>query len=235
MLIISYFISLSILQDKNDRLKVVFNDPQEEEKQKRIQLEQIKYLSRSMYNHQNQLSRFKVLFSKEIAPDQQKKNLANSVLKRIIHTMGLVVKTVQVFADSYPYRPDEGEITEKLCLHFFKQLQSSMQNFSECIIHLDDSEVTVNKVRSLLEDCQQDLAEVTNEKTVKEPMKSSDLSRDKISNTKPKHVVKMVRGQKNAEKDLIKKKTELSVVQKARQTILRQNVQKVFEKVKIHY
>jgi len=226
LLIISYFISLSILQDKYDRLKVVFNDPQEEEKQKRIQLEQIKYLSRSMYNHQNQLSRFKVLFSKEIAADQQKKNLTNSVLKRIIHTMGLVVKTVQVFADSYPYRPDEGEITEKLCVHFFKQLQSSMQNFSECIIHLDDSEVTVNKVRSLLEDCEQDLAGVTNEKTVKPPQ-----SRDKISNTKPKQVVKVVRSQRNAEKNLIKKKTELSVVQKARQKILRQNVQKVFEKV----
>ena len=94
---------------KYERLKVIYNDPQDEEKQKRIQVEQIKYLSRSMYNLQNQMSRFKSSFK-----TQETKQL-NPLLKRVIHTMRQVIKTIQSFAETYPYRPSNDKITEKTC------------------------------------------------------------------------------------------------------------------------
>jgi len=182
-----------------------------------------------MYNHQNQLSRFKVLLSK----DQQKKNQANPVLKRIIHTMGLVVKTVQVFADLYPYRPDMGEITEKLYAHFFKQLQCSMQNFSQCISHLDESQLLINKLKDLLDECGQNFVP-SSEMPIKQTVKvSKDLSKFKTNIPKAKQIVKVVHGQRSMDgkKSLIKKKPELSGDKKARLMILRQNVQRVFKKV----
>jgi hypothetical protein len=113
---------------KYERLKVIYNDPQDEEKQKRIQVEQIKYLSRSMYNLQNQMSRFKSSFK-----TQETKQL-NPLLKRVIHTMRQVIKTIHSFAETYPYRPSNDKITEKLCAHFYKQLQLSIENYTDCIL-----------------------------------------------------------------------------------------------------
>ena len=114
----------------------MFNDPAEEEKQRRIQMEQIKYLSRSMYNLQNQMSRFSTMYAKETTDKKR-----TDVLKRIIHTMKQVVKTTQVFGEAYPYRPDDGQITEKLCAHFYKQLHSSVANFSNCVNELTNSDI----------------------------------------------------------------------------------------------
>jgi hypothetical protein len=113
---------------KHERLKIVFNEPVAEEKQKRLQLEQIKYLSRSMYNLQNQMSRFGRPESEPQSANQAKHSI--SPMARLVHTMRQVIKSTGSFAEFYAYRPDNSLVGEKLCAHFYKQLRLSIENFS---------------------------------------------------------------------------------------------------------
>lgn len=128
-----------ILKVKFERLKIVFNDRAEEEKQKQIQLGQLKYLSRSTYNSQMQLSKFKSQMTKpSSASSKSPIREANSQkgltpTGRLCHTMRLVNKSIHAFADFYPYRPDNDLKSEKLCFHFYKQVHSCVDNFSQCI------------------------------------------------------------------------------------------------------
>jgi hypothetical protein len=107
----------------------VYNDPGEEKKQSKQQLEQIKHLSRSMYDFQNQLIHLKQTFYQPHA----KKTAAMTPIGRLIHTMRQVNRLNQSFADLYAYRPDNDLITEKLCYHFYKQMHLSVLNFSQCV------------------------------------------------------------------------------------------------------
>ena len=138
---------------KHERLKIVFNDPVEEEKQKRIQLEQIKYLSRSMYNLQNQMSQFK--FNTHKVESQSNVKTSITPVARLAHTMRQVNKLTGVFADFYPYRPDNNLISEKLCFHFYKQLHASIEKFSEQInfIPIDTAISVSDRLNSMMLSC----------------------------------------------------------------------------------
>lgn len=180
-------------------MKIVFNDPQEEEKQKRILLEQIKYLLRSSYNLQNQINRIKIQFTK---PAEKVTKTSMSPAARLTHTMRQVIKTINIFADLYPYRPDNDLSTEKLCNCFYKQLQLSIENFNQCLLLISNqsndfttSNLTIEKLNNLLLNCNH-LFEESNEGIAKEvPTK---LSAEKIATKiKPKlNVIRMPRTQK---------------------------------------
>lgn len=131
---------------KYERLKIVFNDPLEEEKQKRLQLEQIKYLSRSMYNLQNQMSRFS-----RAQLEQQANQTKHSIspMARLVHTMRQVIKSTGSFAEFYAYRPDNCLVAEKLCAHFYKQLRLSIENFNASGVPVE----VAGRLNQLLDGC----------------------------------------------------------------------------------
>lgn len=128
---------------KLERLKIVLNDPIEEEKQHRIQLEQLKYLSRTMYNSQMQLGKLKqqIVAKPTTSPSREPTPSASSGSSKLItpvgrlcHTMRLVNKSIHSFADIYPYRADNNPRSDRLCFHFYKQVHSCVENFNRCIL-----------------------------------------------------------------------------------------------------
>ena len=149
---ILFFFKLKV---KYERLKIVFNDPLEEEKQKRIQLEQIKYLSRSMYNLQNQMNQLKLSSQSQHQVNEKSSTSILTPLARLTHTMRQVNKLIGVFTEFYPYRPDNNLTSEKLCFHFYKQLHASIQSFGEQLhfIQTDGMGVVSNKLQMLLLNC----------------------------------------------------------------------------------
>ncbi|RNA29862.1 hypothetical protein BpHYR1_029459 [Brachionus plicatilis] len=123
----------------------MFNDPVEEEKQNRIHIEQIKYLSRSIYNYQNQISTLRTQIKKD-------KGLS-STYQRLIHTMRQIVKLIISFEEIYPYRQDKNAISEKLCAQFYKHLNMSIKNFADCLTNCEHNYVI--QLKNLIENCDQ--------------------------------------------------------------------------------
>ena len=178
-----------LLKVKNERLKIVFNDPIEEEKQKRIQLEQIKYLSRSMYNLQNQMNQLKL--NSQSHQQSNEKSSSITPLARLAHTMRQVNKLTGVFAEFYPYRPDNNLTSEKLCFHFYKQLHASIQSFGEQLhfIPLDGMGGVSQKLEILLLNCDkyfsdynQQLEEQTVNKNKNQPQKQQSNKSNQVLN-----------------------------------------------------
>ena len=116
---------------------MVFNDPIEERKQSKQQMEQIKHLSRSVYNFQNQLTQLRQQGLTVVRKEHQKHAL--TPIARLIHTMRQVNRLTCSFAELYPYRPDSNAIAERLCFHFYKQLHLSVDSFNQCINSVSDS------------------------------------------------------------------------------------------------
>lgn len=114
-------------------MKIVLNDPIEEEKQEKIQLDQIKFWSRSMYNSQMQLNKLKMQISTSTISTPQRDTVLTPI-GRLCHTMRLVNKSIRAFADFYPYRSDNDPRSEKLCFHFYKQVHSCVDHFNQCIL-----------------------------------------------------------------------------------------------------
>mgnify|MGYP001810479667 CR=1 FL=1 len=56
-----------------------------------------------------------------------------SLLSRLVHLMRQLFKTVNLFAESYPYRADNELFTEKLCFNFHKQLDMSIRHYLDCL------------------------------------------------------------------------------------------------------
>ena len=178
---------------KHERLKVVCNDQQEEEKQKRIQREQIKYLSRTMYTLKNQMGLFQTQFKQEINKGNEEQKLM-AILTRVVHTMRQVIKTINVFADSFPYRPLNDSLTDKLCVHFYKQLNLSIDSFTECIVKLNElthqfnhvefeSKSVVDRLSSLLLNCNHhfvDINSVDIDMQIKPVKRQESVDRKKI-------------------------------------------------------
>lgn len=128
---------------KDERLKIVFNDPVEEEKQNRIHIEQIKYLSRSIYNYQNQISTLRSQIKKDKS--------MTSVHQRLIHTIRQIIKLIVSFGEIYPYRQDKNVISEKLCTQFYKHLNMSIKNFIDCLTNYEQSYII--QLNNLIQSC----------------------------------------------------------------------------------
>ena len=91
-----------------------------------------------MYTLQNQMGLFRTQFAQEINKGNEKPKLM-AILTRVVHTMRQVIKTINTFADSFPYRPLNDSLTDKLCAHFYKQLNLSIESFTECIMKLTEA------------------------------------------------------------------------------------------------
>ncbi len=76
-------------------------------------------------------------------------------LARLVHTMRQVNKLTGVFAEFYPYRPDNNLTSEKLCFHFYKQLHASIQSFGEQLhfVPVDGMSSVSGRLESLLLNC----------------------------------------------------------------------------------
>ncbi|CAF0890421.1 unnamed protein product [Brachionus calyciflorus] len=156
---------------KDERLKIVYNDPIEEEKHFRIQIEQIKYLSRSIYNYQNQINSLR----------NQKKE--SNISQRLVHTIRQVIKLINSFSDIYPYRQDNNLTSEKLCFQFYKHLNLSIRNFCE---YLNQSDY-VGKFEDLIKKCDEFFKKDPSEKM--EVKEGKNMSDDKDSKSKKSNQV----------------------------------------------
>jgi len=127
---------------------------------------------------------------------------------RMTHSMRQVIKSVHVFSDLYPYRPENDLITEKLCNRFFQQLHLYVGNFNDCLIHLSNnksnpdiqidfspvsSRLIVDKLSALMANCNQFFTENnSNKREVKSQKNKADstaapkVQTKKLIKTKPK-------------------------------------------------
>jgi len=82
------------------------------------------------------------------------KNLTQTT--RLILNVRQLIKSVNTFSDLYPYRPEKNQICERLCAHFFKQFQASINYLNNCLnlISLDRFNQIAARFNSLLVDCE---------------------------------------------------------------------------------
>jgi hypothetical protein len=188
---------------------VIYNDPIEEHKQSKQQLEQIKHLSRSMYDYQNQFVHLKQNFTQH----QAKKDVKSPMtpVGRLIHTMRQVNRLNHSFAELYAYRPDNDAITERLCYHFYKQMHMTTLNFSQCVLLVANSvnsgflskqaaSGVADRFFVLLADCDRYFTEFAQPEPDCKALvkfmpdgKPRDKSSDGVSLKKPANVVNIVR------------------------------------------
>lgn len=181
-------------------MKIVFNDPVEEEKQNRIQIEQIKYLSRSIFNYQNQLNTLK----------SSKKN--ESSIQRLIHTTRQIIKLIVSFGEIYPYRQDKDLISEKLCLQFYKQLNRSVKNFIDCL-SVDENFIST-QLNQLIHDCDRYFMDDPADDRTECVEKKSKIDSFEPKNKKTNQVLNVVRVSRNIPK--VQKEIDVNVVSSKR-------------------
>lgn len=162
---------------KSDRLKIIFNDPSEEKKHDKQNLEQIKHLSRSAYDFQNQLSQLRDVISSQASLG--KSNQAGSPVSRLGHIIRQLARIVTSFAELYPYRPDNNKIYDRLSAHFYKQLRLAVETYSQCVglvAKKNPDAVSVNttdKLFILLAECDRYFQPVEEKKETKQQFDSN--------------------------------------------------------------
>ena len=111
--------------------------------------------------------------------------------------MRQTIKQVHMFSsDLYPYRPDNDPISDKLYIHFYKQLNYLIANFNECIhaiclnnvIKLSDqfnatkSKSIADALVNLLSNCNKFFDELKEDKN--ETSSSTDINQRAVVNNK---------------------------------------------------
>lgn len=115
-----------------------------------------------MYTFKNQMEKFKQSFQVNKPDVVQHSDLTTKSAKNLTPTTRLIIsvrqliKSVNTFSDLYPYRPEKSQICERLCSHFYKQFQTSINYLNACLnsISLDRFNQIAARLNNLLVDCE---------------------------------------------------------------------------------
>jgi hypothetical protein len=100
---------------------VLFVDAVDEEKHWRLQLEQIKSFSRSMYDYQNQMNKYKSEINASAC--------STMLVSRFVNTLRQSLKVIRSYTEIYPYMCENRLISSKLTSQFQKQFCLTIQHF----------------------------------------------------------------------------------------------------------
>lgn len=113
-----------------------------------------------MYTFKNQMEKFKQSF--QVNKPDMISDLATKSAKNLTQTTRLIlnvrqlIKSVNTFSDLYPYRPEKSSICERLCSHFYKQFQASINYLNDCLnlISFDKFNQIAARFNNLLVECE---------------------------------------------------------------------------------
>lgn len=88
--------------------------------------------------------------------------------------MRQIIKLIVSFGEIYPYRQDKNVISEKLCAQFYKHLNSSIKNFTDCLTIQEQNYIP--QLNNLIQKCNDFF--VINEEKAKPDSADNNLSKE---------------------------------------------------------